>query len=102
MSLFLLREELATGGGVQIEILFQVFIVAPIFVYAKGYPSIHTFLGVYALEYIAYTAAPPMIPLQVYLSNKVATNIYTVIKKKTNLAVFLITRLFLTQFQSNF
>ena len=62
MSLFPLREELATGGGggVQIEFFFEVFIVAPIFVYAKGYPSIHTFLGVYALEYIAYTAAPPM------------------------------------------
>ena len=61
MPLFPLREELATGGGVQIEFFFEVFIVPAIFVYAKGYPSIHTFLGVYALEYIAYTAAPPMI-----------------------------------------
>ena len=60
MSPFPLREELATGGGVQIEFVFEVLIVAPIFLYAKGYPSIHTFLGVYALEYIAYTAAPPM------------------------------------------
>ena len=50
------------GGGANCanDIFFEVFIVAPIFVYAKGYPSIHTFLGVYALEYIAYTAAPPM------------------------------------------
>ena len=54
MSLFPLREELATGGGAQIDFFKEVFIVPAIFVYAKGYPSIHTFLGVYALQYIAY------------------------------------------------
>ena len=38
----------------------QVFIIAAICVYAKGYRSIHTISGVYALEYTAYTAASPM------------------------------------------
>ena len=57
------RNSRSGGGRVQIEFVFDIFIVvAPIFVYAKGYPSIHTVLGVYALEYIAYTAAPPMNP----------------------------------------
>ena len=50
------------GGGANANRnITEVFIIAWIVVYAKGYLSIHTVSGVYALECTAYTAAPPMV-----------------------------------------